>query len=167
MMINENDLRQSGVRLTPQRRMILSAIAQSNGHITAEDLHQRIRAVYPDVNMSTIYRNLDRLLDLRLVAVTDLGGGRVCYEALSAARHHHLICHQCGGMTELDDSIVEDLRRRIAQQYHFAPQVDHLAIWGMCPACQAEHEQATAPQPSTESAASGASAGQGEQDAHS
>mgnify|MGYP005866510105 CR=1 FL=1 len=96
MTLSELDLRRRGLRLTPQRRMILDALAQCNCHITAEELHQRIAPLYPDISLSTIYRNLERLLELRLIAVTDLGGGRVSYEALQRTRHHHLDCHRCG-----------------------------------------------------------------------
>jgi Fur family ferric uptake transcriptional regulator len=134
-MINEDDLRRHGVRLTPQRRMILDAIAQSSGHVTAEEIHHHILSTYPDMNISTVYRNLERLLDLHLVAVTDLGGGRVCYEALAGARHHHLICHKCGAMTELPDDLLTGLRASIQERYHFAADIDHMAIWGLCSQC--------------------------------
>ena len=136
MMINAGDLRQRGVRLTPQRRMILDAIAQRSGHITAEEIYDRIAAIYPDMNRSTVYRNLERLCDLRLVAVTDLGGGRVRYEALDSARHHHLICHTCGTMIDLDDQLVASLRQCIAEIHHFDAEIDHLAIWGVCARCR-------------------------------
>jgi Fur family ferric uptake transcriptional regulator len=144
MAIDASDLRQRGIRLTPQRRMILNAITRSSGHVTAEDIYQHVAAQYPDMNISTVYRNLERLCDLRLVAVTDMGGGHVRYEALGRARHHHLICHACGAISALDDSLVADLRERIAQAYGFAADIDHLAIWGLCATCKAStqhHEE--------------------------
>ena len=136
MTINEGDLRRRGVRLTPQRRMILDAIARCSGHITAEEIYDCIASAYPDMNRSTVYRNLDRLCDLRLVAVTDLGGGRVRYEALDGARHHHLICHECGNMIDLDDQVVAGVRQTIAEIHHFDAEIDHLAIWGVCARCK-------------------------------
>jgi Fur family ferric uptake transcriptional regulator len=136
MLMSETELRRKGIRLTPQRHMILAAIAQGNGHMTAEEILQRIVPLYPDINISTVYRNLERLLALRLVAVTDLGGGRVCYETLERSRHHHLVCHKCGSMVELDDDAVADLRRHIARTYNFTADADHLALWGVCASCQ-------------------------------
>ncbi len=135
MNINDSELRRRGIRLTPQRRMILSAIAGTEGHITAEEIHRRIARTYPDINLSTVYRNLERLLDLRLVTVTDMGGGCVCYEAASP-RHHHLICHRCGAVLELDDGLVDDLRRRVMERYDFETAIDHLALWGFCRRCR-------------------------------
>lgn len=135
-MLDEATLRQHGIRLTPQRRMILAAIAQSQEHLTAEEIHQRILPLYPDMNISTIYRNLERLLDLRIVAVTDLGGGSLRYQAVGDRRHHHLICHHCGRMIDLRDDLLDGLRSSITREYSFQVAIDHLALWGLCSDCQ-------------------------------
>jgi Fur family ferric uptake transcriptional regulator len=135
-MLDEARLRQNGIRLTPQRRMILAAIAQGPGHLTAEDILQRIRLLYPDINVSTVYRNLERLLALRMVAATDLGGGSMRYEAVGEQPHHHLVCHRCGRVLALEDSALESLRSAIRRDYGFQVAIDHLALWGVCAACQ-------------------------------
>ena len=72
-----NKLKERGYRLTPQRIMILSAIENSHGHISAEEIYTQIIASYPQVNISTVYRNLELLKRLGLVTETDLGGGRL------------------------------------------------------------------------------------------
>ena len=143
MMIREKELRQRGIRLTPQRRMILDAIDQSNGHLTAEEIYEHIIHAYPDLSISTVYRNLERLLYLHLITVTDLGKGRACYQVIEGRRHHHLICHKCGAMIELDDEALNDLRRTIQTRYGFVASIDHLALWGLCRSCQQDsrHEQ--------------------------
>jgi Fur family ferric uptake transcriptional regulator len=136
MSIAVEDLRRRGVRLTPQRRLILDAITHSGGHVTAEQIHERVCTVYPEMSISTVYRNLERLVELRLVAVTDLGAGSVCYETIGATRHHHLICHRCGTMFSLRDDCIAQLRARILAEYDFAVDSDHLALWGLCPTCR-------------------------------
>jgi Fur family transcriptional regulator, ferric uptake regulator len=135
-MLDETQLRQNGIRLTPQRRMILAAITSSQGHLTAEEILQRIVPLYPDMNISTVYRNLERLLELRLLAVTDLGGGSVRYEVVGEQRHHHLICSSCGSMVELRDDLLEGLRSSIMQECGFQTAIDHLALWGLCADCR-------------------------------
>jgi Fur family ferric uptake transcriptional regulator len=139
----EADLRQHGVRLTPQRRMILEAIALGDRHVTAEDLHQRVLATYPDISLSTIYRNLEKLLELRLISVTDLGRGRVSYQTLQDARHHHLICHRCGGIIEIGDDVLDSIRQYVARAYDFSVEIDHLALWGVCSACRTAQAAST------------------------
>ena len=72
-------LRELGYRLTPQRMLILAALRDSDDHISAEEIHARVRAKYPHVNISTVYRTLELLKSLGLVTETDLGEGRVRY----------------------------------------------------------------------------------------
>jgi Fur family ferric uptake transcriptional regulator len=144
-MIDEENLHKHGIRLTPQRRMILDVISHSCGHLTAEDIHKRILDNYPYMNISTVYRNLERLLNLHLITVTDMGGGKMCYELLTAARHHHLICHRCGATIELSDDLVAGLRAEILRRHGFAAEIDHLALWGLCQTCR----KAAQPSPTT------------------
>ena len=51
-----NKLSELGYRLTPQRIMVLSAIEDSDDHISAEEIYAQIVAKYPRVNISTVYR---------------------------------------------------------------------------------------------------------------
>ena len=72
-----SELTEQGYRLTPQRMMIISAIENSNHHISAEEIYAQVITRYPHLNISTVYRTLDLLYKLGLVTETDLGGGRV------------------------------------------------------------------------------------------
>ena len=129
-------LRQEGYRLTPQRMLILSIIDDSMGHISAEEIHQKVRQQYPFVNISTIYRTLNLLKKLRLVSETDLGEGYVRYELLERERHHHLVCRQCGQSFAFEHELLKPLQRRLLRTYGFAADVDHFAIFGLCQRCR-------------------------------
>jgi Fur family transcriptional regulator, ferric uptake regulator len=126
-------LRRVGQRVTPQRLVILGAL-QHGEHLSADEVFARVEPLLPAVNRSTVYRTLETFRDLGLVSETDLGGGARQFE-LIADPHHHLICHQCGGILELDDDLVEPLRRAIHARYGFAPAIDHLAVFGFCAGC--------------------------------
>ena len=89
-------LTELGYRLTPQRMMVLSAIENSDDHISAEEIYVQVIAKYPHVNISTVYRTLELLGRLGLVTETDLGGGRVRYHSAEKGHHHHLVCQECG-----------------------------------------------------------------------
>lgn len=127
-------LRRAGQRVTPQRLVILGALLPS-GHLAADEVFARVEGQLPGVNRSTVYRTLELFSELGLVSVTDLGGGARQYELLDQP-HHHLICHRCGGTIEMDDALVEPMREAIHAHYGFAPQVDHLALFGFCVECQ-------------------------------
>ena len=129
-------LRQEGYRLTPQRMMVLSIIDDSMGHISAEEIHQKVRERYPFVNISTIYRTLNLLKKLRLISETDLGEGYVRYELLERERHHHLVCRRCGESFAFEHELLKPLQRRLLKEYDFAADVDHFAIFGLCQRCR-------------------------------
>ena len=131
-------LRDEGYRLTPQRLMILDIIYDSQGHVSAEEIHQRVRKQYPFVDISTVYRTLNLLKKLRLITETDLGGGSVRYERLEHGRHHHLVCRRCGDSFPLEHSLLAPLEERLLKEHGFAADLDHFAIFGLCHRCQGQ-----------------------------
>jgi len=131
-----DSLRQEGYRLTPQRLMVLSIIHDSMSHISAEEIHQKVRQQYPFVNISTIYRTLNLLKKLRLISETDLGEGYVRYELLERGRHHHLVCRRCGESFAFEHELLKPLQLRLLNNYGFAADLDHFAIFGLCQRCR-------------------------------
>ena len=129
-------LNEEGYRLTPQRIMILSAIEDSDDHISAEEIHAQVVAKYPHVNVSTVYRTLELLKRLGLVTETDLGGGRASYHPADKGHHHHLIRTECGARVGLDERVVSSLKRTLLQEYQFSADLRHLAIFGRCTRCK-------------------------------
>jgi len=129
-------LREKGYRLTPQRMMVLSAIENSANHISAEEIYAQVVSRYPGVNISTVYRTLELLKRLGMVTETDLGGGRVRYHPADKGHHHHLVCQECGAMTDLDESLLSDLRSSLLREYGFDTDLRHLAFFGRCSKCR-------------------------------
>jgi len=128
-------LSELGYRLTPQRVMILSAIENSDNHISAEEIYAQIVAKFPQVNISTVYRTLELLKQLGLVTETDLGGGRVRYHPADKGHHHHLVCQECGAIIDLDESMISSLKGALLREYQFIADLRHLAIFGRCVNC--------------------------------
>ncbi len=128
-------LREQGYRLTPQRLMILSAIHNTDHHISAEEIYAQVRAKYPQVNISTVYRTLELLKEQGLVTETDLGRGRSSYHSVENGHHHHLVCRKCGRVLELDESVLAPLEEVILRQCGFKADLSHLAVFGNCVKC--------------------------------
>jgi Fur family ferric uptake transcriptional regulator len=116
--------------------MVLDIIHDSRGHVSAEEIHQRVRQRYPFVNISTIYRTLNLVKKLHLISETDLGDGCVRYELLEKGRHHHLVCHRCGQSFAFEHEILKPLRARLLREYGFTADLDHFAIFGLCRRCR-------------------------------
>ncbi len=128
-------LSEHGYRLTPQRLMIISAIENSDGHISAEEIYAQVVAKYPHVNISTVYRTLELLKQLGLVTETDFGEGRVRYHPAGKGHHHHLVCTECGTVIDLDESLLSSLESTLLREYKFGADLKHLAIFGRCARC--------------------------------
>ena len=125
-----------GYRLTPQRMMILSAIENSDDHISAEEIYAQVVAKYPHVNISTVYRTMELLKHLGLVTETDLGEGRVRYHSAEKGHHHHLVCQECGAIIDLDETMLASVKDILLREYKFMADLRHLAIFGRCVNCR-------------------------------
>lgn len=130
-----NRLRELKERLTIQRRLVIEALCRRNDHMTIQDIRQVVGQGY-DLPDPTIYRILQWLKDLQLVSQTDIGDGGIVYELIGDPPHHHLICLQCGHVTDIDDHLFAELRQRLRDEHGFAARIEHMAIYGQCEACR-------------------------------
>jgi len=137
-------LRRAGIRVTPQRLLVLEVLAAHGGHQTAEDILRQAARRYPAINLATIYRTLDLLASVGLVARTDLGAGATYFELVGESRHHHLVCERCGAVGEMDDALLLPLRDRLLEAYGFLADPRHVALFGVCRACRAGAENSGA-----------------------
>src|SRR5262245_4336732 len=94
-------LRARGLRWTPQRRLILEVLRETQGHVTGSELVERCRARDPDTTPSTVYRTLDVLEELGYVNHSHSAAGREEFHVLPATEHAHLQCRDCGQTWEL------------------------------------------------------------------
>jgi Fur family ferric uptake transcriptional regulator len=95
------------LRMTENRRAILSALARSKAHPTAEEVHRMVREELPRISLGTVYRNLDLLARQGLVHTVNVAGEQRRYDAV-LADHHHVVCERCG---RIDDVEVRDAQR--------------------------------------------------------
>lgn len=128
-------LKDKGYRLTPQRRLILDVLHGSAGHLSAQDILNQVQAVAPDVNKSTIYRNLELLEELGLAVRSELEG-RFVYHHADEGSHHHLVCRQCGRTIACDSDMLMALEKRLLKEFQFEGDLKHLVIHGVCNACR-------------------------------
>lgn len=127
-------IRQRNGRVTLPRRVIVSALLESKGHLTVEELTSAVRSRHPDVHTSTVYRCLDTLERLRVVDHAHLGHGPAVYHLLDDP-HQHLVCGACGTVIEVPDDIFEQVSDRVRRDFGFTMQPGHFAVGGVCAAC--------------------------------
>lgn len=140
------NLRSNGNRLTPQREVILSVLAsseRSESHLCADEIIRRVRRVYPHLNKSVVYRNLDLLTRLGLVSRIDPGQGRVEYELHHHPHHHHLVCRGCNSTHKVESPLFARLEQDLMREHSFAADIDHIAIFGLCRRCRMKKRKAS------------------------
>jgi Fur family ferric uptake transcriptional regulator len=130
------DLRQRGFRITPQREMIVEIIAHSDTHLTAEQIYAQVSQRTQAINLATVYRTLELLVETGAISHVDLGQGQVSYAARHHGPHIHLVCRCCGAVIDASQDLLELLHAQLQSQYNFAADLQHISIPGVCAACQ-------------------------------
>ena len=126
-----------GLRWTPQRRVLIDVLAQTDGHVTGAELIERCREVDPSTIPSTVYRTLDVLEELGLLRHSHGADGREEFHVLPSAAHGHLHCIGCGTTWEIDATEAAALVAPLERQRAFAVDLSHLSIAGRCAGCSA------------------------------
>jgi Fur family ferric uptake transcriptional regulator len=132
-------LHERGLRMTPQRQLVLDAVREL-GHATPEQVCAQVQRAAPAVNITTVYRSLDLLERLGLVRHTHLGHGAPTYSA-HEHEHVHLVCHACGTVTEVPREVMADLTTRLADDFGFELDVAHVALSGLCCDCRSREDR--------------------------
>jgi Fur family transcriptional regulator, ferric uptake regulator len=133
----DEQLRARGYRVTPQRQLVLEAVARL-GHATPEDIFAQVQQTARGVNISTIYRTLELLEQIGMVTHTHLHHGAPTYHLATHADHVHLVCGDCGRVSEIAPDAIRALTTALDEQYDFETDVGHLTVFGRCRDCRTE-----------------------------
>ncbi len=136
----QDSLRERGVRLTRQRRILLDLIDHSGEHLDAESLYKLAKEKDPKLNRVTVYRTLKLLKEGGLVDELDLmhyGGDQHYYETRLKQEHAHVICLRCGKVEEFFGEPLQKLRRQVEAHFGFQIVLARTEIGGYCSHCQA------------------------------
>jgi Fe2+ or Zn2+ uptake regulation protein len=131
-----DQLRDAGIRLTPQRALVLDVVYHNDGHLTADQVYEQVRAQSPYVDLSTVYRNLVFLRQQGLIGELRLEGQPARFEAVrSGQEHHHAVCTRCGRMVEVDPADLAALDATLLAKHGFRLELVHLTLSGLCQQC--------------------------------
>ena len=127
-----------GLKASRQRDIIAEVFFATRGHLTVEELLQRVRKVDPRVSQATVYRAMRLLTDCGLAAARNFSDGQTRYEVADGmdTHHDHLICTRCGTIVEFVDDRIEELQQQAASSHGFAVTQHKLELYGLCAVCQ-------------------------------
>lgn len=131
-------LRDQGLPVTQQREAVAEVLFASDEHLSVDDIERALRGRGERIGKATIYRTLDLLVRSRLVEEHDFGEGFKRYEHRLSSHpvHEHMICVECGTVTEFESNELYRIENRVKEEYHFQPVRRNLEIYGLCKACQ-------------------------------
>ena len=132
-------LRDQGLPITPQREVVADLVFSTSGHLSVEDIEAALKGGGERIGKATIYRTMEILVRSGLVKEHDFGEGFKRYEHLFGQKpvREHLICTECGKVSEIHSTELVRVQEEEARRHGFAPSRYRLQIYGVCANCQA------------------------------
>ncbi|MGA9363251.1 MAG: Fur family transcriptional regulator [Bacteroidota bacterium] len=133
-------LRAGEYRITPERFQVLEAVLSSKGHFEATELYLKMRSAGKKVSRATVYNTLDLLLKTGFISKYRFAENHSRYEKVfGRPHHHHLICLDCGEITEFVSEKVAAAQSEICREKKFKPQSATFQIFGVCSNCASNY----------------------------
>jgi Fur family ferric uptake transcriptional regulator len=143
-----NALKGRGYRVTAPRRALLRLLSEAREPLSVQEMCRGVNAASsaaPDpsegpVNLVTIYRFANLLVELGLARRVEFGQGYYRYERAEpedGPHHHHLVCQRCGKIEDFLGCDVAALASRLEAESGFKVERHQLELYGTCPGCQA------------------------------
>ena len=130
-------LKAENMKFTPQRLSVLSEMVNNKEHRECEEIYLALRAAGDNVSRATIYRTMDILVEHNFARKIDIGDGRARYETkINHPHHDHMICIECGQITEFMSEEIETLQDEVCDDYNFK-LIRHIhQLFGICSKCR-------------------------------
>lgn len=128
-------MNQQAVRTTRQRRAVTAVLDDVDAFASAQEIHEILRDRGDSVGLSTVYRNLQAMVETDEVDALRNDEGEVLYRQCSSGHHHHLVCRTCGRTVEVEGPAVERWADRVAEAHGFNDVAHTLEIFGTCTEC--------------------------------
>ena len=141
-------LKQNGLKVTTQRVAILEVLSnRPDEHLTAEEIYDCVKEMFPDIGLATVYRTIQVLSELKLIDKLNLNDGYTRYEIgkegldNSSHHHHHLICLDCGQVLAFQDDLLERLEAKIEETMGFTVVNHEVKLYGTCLDCKQHNKK--------------------------
>ncbi len=132
----ERRLRAAGKRITPQRRLVVTILAEADGHLDAYDIYERGRRQDARLSLSTVYRTLAVLKEAAVVRELHLDDEHHHYEFDDKDGHSHLVCLSCGRVIEVDTAAFAEVAVVEGEVHDFEIASAQVELAGYCASCR-------------------------------
>jgi Fur family transcriptional regulator, peroxide stress response regulator len=127
-------LKDKGVRFTPQRQAILEFLLGTKSHPTADEIYHHVKAKFPGVSLGTIYNTLNMLKDHGHLLELSYGDMSSRFDG-NPQNHYHVVCSKCGKVVDFDRPLI-DINQEAGEKTGFQILGHRLEFYGICPECR-------------------------------
>ena len=121
-----------------QREVIIEALKKTHTHTTAEELYNIVKKKYPNISKSTVYRNVNILLENNAIRKIKMLSGADRYDYVFQ-EHYHAICEKCGNVFDfMYDFGGEKIKEAIKNQTGIIAKTNSITIYGICDKCKSK-----------------------------
>lgn len=129
-----DNLKSTGVRITPQRHAILEFLIQSMIHPTAYDIYRALEGKFPNMSVATVYNNLRVFREAGLVKELTYGDSSSRFDFVTND-HYHIICDDCGKIVDFHYPGLDEVEHLASHVTGFKVNSHRMEIYGTCPTC--------------------------------
>ncbi len=123
-------------KVTRHRLAILSILEASKTPLSAEDIYRQLNNSSFRINLSTIYRNLERMLADKLIVKQGTINHRLQYSFRRDTHSHHVICLKCNKMIPIEECPLDFFARQLIKDEGFFLTDHHIELYGYCRECR-------------------------------
>lgn len=126
-----------GIKNTPQRHIVYQQILAQNKPQSAEQIHQKLSAKDPCVNLSTVYRILELFVQKNLAQKSfEVSDRKMYFRPIGQTHQHFLVCLTCSNKHPIAACPVKELEKTLQKESHYDIHGHELILFGYCPTCQ-------------------------------
>lgn len=133
-------LKEAGMRLTHQRRVICDYLAKTDAHPTAATIYEALKPGLPSLSLMTVYNTLNTLAELGAIQVIGQAGDDTVHYDSDTEPHINLICIDCQKIEDYPSPYIRNLEQAIDAGSGFRIQGARVVFYGLCPECQVKRQ---------------------------
>lgn len=130
-----HSLKNTKIRMTPQRHAILEFLFSARAHPTADDIYKALEKKFPNMSVATVYNNLRVFKEVGLVRELTYGDSSSRFDS-NTSDHYHVICEDCGKIVDFHYPGLDEVETLAEHVTGFKVTEHRMEIYGCCPECQ-------------------------------
>jgi Fur family ferric uptake transcriptional regulator len=130
-----NTLRGRGLRVSTARRVVIHTLFAARRPVSAAEIAGGLGGSCSELDIASVYRNLETLEALGVVRHLHAGHGPGRYTLAGSGEREYLACERCGELLEVDPRRLDGARSEIRERFGYEVRFAHFPIVGVCAGC--------------------------------